>query len=183
MSYEVTPPPEPRPAKKHTNAIIIGTAIVAIAGIATAGLLISNNKHNADKPQPKAATTSAAPSMADRLHDWSDNGGNDTLTTLSKDLGKVADDSDPIDLDDLRDSCSTLTADIEAAQQDDPLPDPATNKRWNLALKHLGNSATACSTGAVSGDQTQFDLMASEMDIGIKHLNAVNKRLDEVMGT
>ncbi|MGW3361036.1 hypothetical protein ACWDFL_37615 [Streptomyces bungoensis] len=189
MSYDATPPPvaaEPPPAKKrHTNAIIIGSTVLAIAGIATVGLLISSGKHDdseAAKPTP-STKTSAAPSMADRMHDWSDKGGSATLTTLVADLKQVGDDSDPVDLDALRDSCSTLTADIEAAQQEDPVPDTATDKRWSLALEHLGNSATACTTGAVSGDQTQFDLMASEMDIGIKHLNAVNKRVDEIMGT
>jgi hypothetical protein len=189
MSYEITPPPEtpePQPKKKHTNAIIIGAAVVAIAGIATAGLVISNHKdddNKAARPAPAAAKSSASPSMAEQMHDWGNNGGSETLTTLVDDLSAVEDDSDPVDLDGLRDSCSTLTADIEAAQQEDPVPDPATNKRWKLALEHLGNSATACSTGAVSGDQTQFDLMASEMDIGIKHLDAVNKRVDEIMGT
>jgi hypothetical protein len=189
MSYDVTPPPmptEPPPAKKHNrNAIIIGGAVAAIAGIVIAGVAISSDKRdgNAAKPRPSATKTSTAPSMADRMHDWSDNGGNETLTTLVADLQQVGDDSDPIDLDGLRDSCSTLTADIEAAQEEDPVPDAATNKRWSLALEHLGNSATACTTGAVSGDQSQFDLMASEMDIGIKHLNAVDKRVDEIMGT
>jgi hypothetical protein len=148
--------------------------------------VISNHKdddNKAARPAPAAAKSSASPSMAEQMHDWGNNGGSETLTTLVDDLSAVEDDSDPVDLDGLRDSCSTLTADIEAAQQEDPVPDPATNKRWKLALEHLGNSATACSTGAVSGDQTQFDLMASEMDIGIKHLDAVNKRVDEIMGT
>ncbi|MGW7261604.1 hypothetical protein [Streptomyces sp. NPDC054834] len=188
MSYETTPPPdaaEPPPAKKRRiNAIIIGAAVVTIAGVVTAGLLISSNKNDDDlavKTTPEAAKTSASPSLAEQMHAWGSKGGSETLTTLVDDLSKVGDDSDLADLDGLRDSCSTLTADIEAAQEEDQVPDPATNKRWKLALKHLGNSATACSTGAVSGDQTQFDLMASEMDIGIKHLNAVNKRVDEIM--
>ncbi|MER6280631.1 hypothetical protein ABT202_30760 [Streptomyces sp900105245] len=177
---------EPLPARKRkTAAIAVGAAVVAVAGITTAGLLIGSGKHDDDKgaKATPSAIKSSAPSMAERMHDWSDDGGSETLTTLVDDLKEVGDDSEPPDLDGLRDSCSTLTADIEAAQEEDPVPDSATNKRWALALDHLGNSATACTTGAVSGDQTQFDLMASEMEIGIKHLNAVNKRVDKIMGT
>lgn len=116
------------------------------------------------------------------MADWRDGGGLDTLSPLTGDLKAVSKASDPVDPDGLRDSCSTLTADIETAQEGDPLPDTATNKRWSLALEHLGNSAIACTLGAVSGDQASFDLMASEVEIGVKHLNAVNKRLDEALG-
>lgn len=159
--------------------------VAAIAGIVAAGTLIRSDRHD-DKPakqHPAAAETSASPSAAQQLRDWSSNGGNDTLTALAGDLTAVDNDSHPVNLDRLRDSCSTLTADIEAAQEGDPLPDPTTNKRWILALQHLAQSATACSAGAVSGDQAQFDLMASEMDIGIKHLSAVNKRLDQILNS
>ncbi|MFB7713967.1 hypothetical protein [Streptomyces sp. NPDC056105] len=63
------------------------------------------------------------------------------------------------------------------------MPDTAMAKRWDLALEHLANSVTACTEGSISEDQASFDLMASEMDIGIKHLNAVNKHLDEVVAS
>ncbi|MFH9677369.1 hypothetical protein ACH4L5_34555 [Streptomyces sp. NPDC017405] len=189
MSYGITPPAgtsEPQAKKKHTTAITIGGAVAVVAGIATVGLLIGNNTDDdakaAKQPAPTATKTSAVPTLAKRMRTWSDAGGTETITTLAADLSQVADDSNPVDLAKLSDSCSTLTADIEAAQDEDPIPDPAANKRWSLALEHLGKSATACAIGAVSKDQVQFDLMASEMTIGIKHLNAVNKRLD-VLGT
>ncbi|MFJ6563160.1 hypothetical protein ACIQMV_25535 [Streptomyces sp. NPDC091412] len=57
----------------------------------------------------------------------------------------------------------------------------ATNKRWSLAFEYPANSATACTLGAVSGDQACFDLMASEVEIGLKYLKAANKRLDGVL--
>lgn len=193
MSHDATPPPMPEylpqpPAKKsRTIAVIIGGAIIGGAAIIAVGVVIANND-SGSKGSAAAETTPAAdpaPSKdpAQRFVDWANNGGSDTLNTLSTDLSAVDADSDPIDFDGLRDSCSTLTADVEAAQDGEPMPDKATAKRWNLALEHLANSATACTEGAVSEDQASFDLMASEMDIGIKHLNAVNKHLDEVLAS
>ncbi|MGV9246737.1 hypothetical protein [Streptomyces sp. NPDC003710] len=194
MSYEITPPmpafePPPPPKKSRTNAIIIGSAVAAITAIIGVGVTINSSSgggsHKAEPAAsgPASPTSTASPDIAQQFADWRDGGGMKTLDTLSKDLSAVSKASDPVDLDGLRDSCSTLTADVEAAQDGDPLPDPATDKRWNLALEHLANSATACTTGAVGNDQASFDLMASEMDIGIKHLNAVNERLDEVLGS
>ncbi|GED89347.1 hypothetical protein [Streptomyces sp. 6-11-2] len=192
MSDDTTPAPtlenEPPTKRRPTRMIAMASAVAAIIAVAGVGLAISSNKSD-DKATPSAATTSNAPDptpstkdVAQQFADWRDNGGLDTLTTLTDDLKAVSDASDPVDLDDLRDSCSTLTADIETAQEGDPLPDTATNTRWSLALEHLGNSATACTLGAVSSDQASFDLMASEMEIGLKHLTAVNKRVDEALG-
>lgn len=112
--------------------------------------------------------------------EWRDNGGSATLDTLTTDLAAVDKDSNPVDLAGLRDSCSTLTADLETARAGTPMPHPPTAQRWNLALDHLTASAKACTDGAVSGDQASFDLMASEMDIGIKHMAAVAKQIGEL---
>ncbi|MGW4042989.1 hypothetical protein [Streptomyces sp. NPDC004721] len=190
MSDDTTPAPtledEPPTKKRPTRAITIGSAVAAILVIAGVGLAISSNKSD-DKAAPAASssapgpTPSASKDIAQEFADWRDDGGLDTLTTLSADLKAVDEASHPADLDGLRDSCSTLTADIETAQEGDPLPDKATNKRWSLALEHLGNSATACTLGAVSSDQASFDLMASEMEIGTKHLHAVVERVGEVL--
>ncbi|MFB6955489.1 hypothetical protein ACFCYB_00275 [Streptomyces sp. NPDC056309] len=191
MSNDATPAPapevEPPTKKRPTRAITITSAVAAILVIAGVGLAIASNK--SDNKAAPAATTSSTPTpepsaskdIAQEFADWRDDGGLDTLTTLSADLKAVDEASHPADLDGLRDSCSTLTADIETAQEGDPLPDTATNKRWSLALEHLANSATACTLGAVSSDQASFDLMASEMEIGTKHLHAVVERVGEVL--
>lgn len=190
MSHDVTPPPmpagPPKPAKKsRTNAYIIAAAVLAIAAIAATGAVIAN--HDSGSASTAVAKTSAAPTPSkdegQQFLDWANSGGSDTLDTLATDLHAVDLASDPTDFDGLRDSCSTLTADIEAAQDGPPMPHKATAKRWNLALEHLANSATACTQGAVSESQDDFDLMASEMDIGIKHLNAVNEHLDELLAS
>lgn len=131
----------------------------------------------------KAATTptaSASKGIAQEFRDWNHSGGSDHIDTIMTDLAAVDKASDPVDLKGLRESCPTLTADLEAAMQADPMPGEA-GQRWALALKHLAASAAACSEGAVSEDQAAFDLMASEMDIGVSHLTAVNKHLDEVL--
>ncbi|MEU4087571.1 hypothetical protein [Streptomyces aureus] len=60
------------------------------------------------------------------------------------------------------------------------MPDDKLAARWRLALEHLGKSASACTVGAASEDQASFDLMAAEMAIGIKHLDAVSKRINEI---
>lgn len=176
--------PQPPTKKRRTNAYIIGGAAIAIAAIAATGAVIANHD-SGNNDRTAAAKTSAAPTpskdQAQQFIDWADNGGSDTLDTIATDLHAVDLASDPTDFDGLRDSCSTLTADIEAAQGGPPMPHKATAKRWSLALEHLANSASACTNGAVSEDQDDFDLMASEMDIGIKHLNAVNKHLDELL--
>lgn len=191
MSDDTTPAPtledEPPHKKRRTRAITIASAAAAIVVIAGVGLAISINKSD-DKGVPSTSSSAPDPTpsvskdIAQEIADWRDNGGSDTLSTLVSDLTAVGKASDPVDLDGLRDSCSTLTADIESAQEGNPIPDAATNKRWSLALEHLGNSASACTRGAVSGDQDSFDLMASEMEIGTKHLKAVNKSLGEALG-
>lgn len=188
-----TPPPgfgppmpvyDPPPKKNRTNAYIIGGAAVAVAAIIGATFAIKSSSGET-KATPTASATSATPTpspdITDQFIDWRDNGGNETLTTLSDDLSAVDKASDPVNLEGLRDACATLTADVETAQQGDPIPDDATNKSWDLALEHLANSASACTLGAVGNDQASFDLMASEMDIGIRHLNAVGKHLDKVL--
>lgn len=134
-----------------------------------------------------AATASPTPSPSptkdtvDKLIDWRDNGGSDTLDTITTDLGAVGKASDPIDLPALLDACSTLTADLEVAQQEDPIPDEETNRSWSLALEHLTASASACTTGAAGEDQASFDLMTAEMEIGIKHLTAVSDSIDKFL--
>lgn len=63
-------PPAPQPPKRnHTNTIIISTAAVLIAGIVTAGIVVSNSR-DADDPTPtvvKAASTPSASSTKTSL--------------------------------------------------------------------------------------------------------------------
>ncbi|MFF4534639.1 hypothetical protein [Streptomyces aureus] len=136
-------------------------------------------------PEQSAAPSTSAPASpttdtATRVRAWADAGGFDTLGTLAKSLGQVDKDSDPVDLAALQTSCAQLTADVEAAAEEDPMPDDKLAARWRLALEHLGKSASACTVGAASEDQSSFDLMAAEIAIGIKHLDAVSKRINEI---
>ncbi|MEU0783270.1 hypothetical protein ABZ341_17065 [Streptomyces sp. NPDC006173] len=134
----------------------------------------------AEDPATTSAPARASADPAAQLRAWADGGGNDTLGTLMKSLGKVDKDSHPVDLTALQSSCAQLTADVEAAAGEDPMPDETLAKRWNLALDHLGKSASACTVGAASEDQASFDLMSAEMSIGNEHLNAVVKRINEI---
>ncbi|MCX5357532.1 hypothetical protein OG864_02010 [Streptomyces sp. NBC_00124] len=118
--------------------------------------------------------------MVDQLIEWRDGGGSETLDTFLQDLTAVDKASDPVDLDGPRDACADLAAHVETAQLEDPIPDKTANNSWKLALEHLAASATACTNGAVSESQDDFDLMASEMDIGIRHMTAVSDRLGEL---
>lgn len=134
------------------------------------------------KPTPAASSefASATPGVTDQLIEWRDSGGSETLDTLSRDLAAVDNASHPVDLVGLRESCADLAAHVETAELQDPIPDETANNSWKLALKHFAASATACSNGAVSDSQDDFDLMASEMDIGIRHLTAVSDRINEL---
>ena len=156
--------------------------ILTIAALTLTACGTRTDTSTKTEPSTKASSPSPSPDITDLFIDWRDGGGSETLTTLVDDLSDVGEASDPFDIDALGDACSSLTADVETAQLGDPIPDKGTQKNWNLALAHFAKSATACTTGAYSEDQTQFDLMASEMEIGIKHLNAVNKQLDEILG-
>ncbi len=158
-------------------------AILALAALTLTACGTREAASGKPAPTPTPTTASATPSksITDQLIDWRDNGGSDTIQTLADDLSAVGKASDPIDLAGLLEACSTLTADLETAQQQDPVPDKATNTSWTLALDHLTKSATACTNGAVSQDQDDFDLMASEMQIGIKHLNGVNDGIDKFL--
>jgi hypothetical protein len=159
------------------------TRTATILTIAALTLTACGSQAGSTKAEPTPTPTSASPSpdITDQLIAWRDGGGSETLQKLVDNLTAVDEASDPIDFDGLREACSTLTADIETAQLGAPIPDEDTNNSWNLALDHLAKSATACTNGAVSESQDDFDLMASEMDIGIKHLDAVNKNIDEAL--
>lgn len=133
--------------------------------------------------KPARTSKSASTDPMAELRAWADAGGNDTLKALMKSLGQVAKDSDPVDLPALQTSCAQLTADVEAATEEAPMPDAKLAKRWKLALDHLGKSASACTVGAASEDQASFDLMSAEMSIGTAHLNAVVKRIGEITGS
>lgn len=56
-----TTPPAPHPPKhNHTNTIIISTAVVLIAGIVTAGIVVSNSRDSND-PAPTVAKAASTP--------------------------------------------------------------------------------------------------------------------------
>ncbi|MEU8591326.1 hypothetical protein AB0C59_30680 [Streptomyces sp. NPDC048664] len=156
---------------------------VAATSVALALMFTGCGGQNATSKQQSAPTT-ASPSptldLAAKVRAWAEEGGTDTLNTLAKRLGKVDKDSHPVNLVGLQDSCAQLTADVETAQGEAPMPDVTLDKRWKLALYHLGKSASACTVGAASGDQASFDLMSAEMSIGNEHLNAVAKRINEI---
>ncbi|MEV0926904.1 hypothetical protein AB0I99_17560 [Streptomyces spongiicola] len=161
----------------------MNTRTIILAGVLAVSLTGCGSRTTpAAEPPAPTPTASPSPTMdaAQQMVEWRDSGGMDTLQTLMTDLSAVQEDSDPVDLNGLRDSCSTLTANLETARGGTPMPHPATAQRWKLALEHLTASAKACSDGAVSGDQSSFDLMASEMDIGIKHMEAVAEHIGEL---
>lgn len=132
------------------------------------------------KAAPSSESASPTPDAVDQLIEWRDGGGSETLDTFLQDLAVVDEASDPVDLGGLRDACADLTAHVETAQLEDPIPDETANNSWKLALEHFAASATACTNGAVSDSQDDFDLMASEMDIGIRHMTAVGDRIGEL---
>lgn len=162
---------------RHTA---ITTALLATACLALAGC--GSEASTKAKPTPAASSESASPTpdVADQMIEWRDSGGSETLDTFLKDLTAVDNASHPVDLAGLREACADLAAHVETAQVDDPIPDETANNSWKLALKHFAASATACSNGAVSDSQDDFDLMASEMDIGIRHLSAVSDRIGDL---
>lgn len=159
---------------RHTIAITTLTAALAFALTGCGGQDDAKAKPAASAGSEAASPT---PDAVDQLIEWRDGGGSETLDTFLKDLTVVDEASDPVDLDVLRDACADLAAHVETAQLEDPIPDKTANNSWKLALEHLAASATACSSGAVSDSQDDFDLMASEMDIGIRHMTAVGDRI------
>ncbi|GAA1065245.1 hypothetical protein [Streptomyces asiaticus] len=156
---------------------------ILLTGLAVAGCGSDDGKASS-KPSRSPSATSASPSQdpAAEFLAWSNAGGSDTIDTVLKDLDAVDKDSHPVDIDGLKESCALLTADLEVAKDEDPMPDKAMAQRWGLAVTHLTASARACTEGANNEDQASFDTMAAEMAIGNKHLDAVVKRLNEVTG-
>jgi hypothetical protein len=162
---------------RRTIAITTLTAALALSLTGCGGQDDTNAKPAASATSETASPT---PDVVDQLIEWRDGGGSATLDTFLEDLAAVDKASDPVDLDGLRDACADLAAHVETAQLEDPIPDKTTNNSWKLALKHFAASATACTNGAVSDSQDDFDLMASEMDIGIRHMTAVGERIGEL---
>lgn len=158
----------------HTRTVAL---VTLAASLLLTGCGTQTKPPTTDKP---VVTASPTPDTLQQMVEWRDSGGSATLHTLLTDLAAVDKHSRPPNLTALRDSCATLTADLEAARASTPMPHPPTAQRWNLALDHLTASAKACTDGAVSGDQASFDLMASEMDIGVKHMEATAKQIDEL---
>lgn len=162
---------------RHTTAI---TTLAAALALALAGCGGQDDTKAKPAPSTSSEPASPTPDVVDQLIEWRDGGGSETLDTFLKDLTVVDKASDPVDLDVLRDACADLAAHVETAQLEDPIPDETANNSWKLTLEHLAASATACSNGAVSDSQDDFDLMASEMDIGIRHMAAVSDRIGEL---
>lgn len=163
----------------HARITTIATLTAALA-LSLTGCGGQGDVKAKPTPTPSSEAASSTPDVVDQLVEWRDGGGSETLDTFVKDLTVVDEASDPVDLDRLRDGCADLAAHVETAQLEDPIPDKTANNSWRLALEHLAASATACSNGAVSDSQDDFDLMASEMDIGIRHMTSVSDRIGEL---
>ncbi|WP_326648366.1 hypothetical protein [Streptomyces sp. NBC_01750] len=163
----------------RTTVAVAAVLFISLAGCGTAE---SKTPGEAETPTVGAASTPSL-SAVDQLRNWRDTGGSDQLSTITADLTAVNKDSHPVNLPGLRKSCPRMTADLEAAQKGDPMPDKTLATRWSLALEHLAASAAACAQGANSEDQASFDTMAAEMSIGTEHLVAVNDRLTEIIGS
>ncbi|MFJ4836333.1 hypothetical protein ACIP79_41550 [Streptomyces sp. NPDC088747] len=157
--------------------IVIAAALSIAATIGLAGCGGQDNVKA--KPSVRSEPASPTPDVVDQLVEWRDSGGSETLDTFLEYLSAVDKASDPVDLGGLRDACADLAAHVETAELEDPIPDETANNSWKLALGHFAASATACTNGAVSDSQDDFDLMASEMDIGIRHMTAVSDRIGE----
>src|SRR5438132_13712552 len=105
----------------------------AVATSAALVLVLTGCGGATTTPEQPATTSAAASPNADpaaKVRAWADAGGTDTLGTLAKSLGKVDKDSHPVDLAALQTSCAQLTADVEAAQGEDPMPAEKLAKRW-----------------------------------------------------
>ncbi|MFI6334146.1 hypothetical protein [Streptomyces sp. NPDC050535] len=161
----------------HARIVTITTLTAALA-LCLAGC--GDQANVKAKPSVHSESASPTPDVVDQLIEWRDSGGSETLDTFLEDLSAVDKASDPVDLGGLRDACADLAAHVETAELEDPIPDETANNSWKLALGHFAASATACTNGAVSDSQDDFDLMASEMDIGIRHMTAVSDRLGEI---
>lgn len=163
----------------HARITTITTLTAALA-LALTGCGGQDNTKAKPTPSTSSETASPTPDVVDQIIEWRDGGGSETLDTFLKDLTAVDKASDPVDLDGLRNACADLAAHTETAQLEDPIPDKTANNSWKLALEHFAASATACTNGAVSDSQDDFDLMASEMDIGIRHMTALSDRIGEL---
>jgi hypothetical protein len=157
-------------------------AAVLFITLAACGTTQSGTANEGKTPTTEAVTTPSL-STVDQIRNWRDAGGSAQLSTITADLTAVDKDSHPVNLPGLKKSCARMTANLEAAQKADPMPDKTLAARWSLALEHLAASAAACTQGANSEDQAAFDTMAAEMAIGTEHLTAVNDRLTEIIGS
>lgn len=162
---------------RHATTV---TTTLAVAALALTGCGSQDNTKAKPTPSASSKPASPTPDVVDQIIEWRDSGGSETLDTFIQDLTAVDKASEPVDLDGLRDACADLAAHVETAQLEDPIPDETANNSWKLALEHFAESATACTNGAVSDSQDDFDLMASEMDIGIRHMTAVSDRIGEL---
>ncbi|WUD70359.1 hypothetical protein OG937_45500 [Streptomyces sp. NBC_00510] len=158
----------------------IGTTIAAclLAAALTACGIGSSTTTEASAPSPSAATS--APTKAEKLNAWFDDGGQDHLDTISDDLDDVISHMGATDLDELAESCAKLTSDVETIQGGQPMPDAKAASSWGLALEHLNSAATHCTNGAVSMDVDEINQMTAELKIGTNHVDAMNERLDMI---
>ncbi|MEW2083502.1 hypothetical protein [Streptomyces sp. NPDC005283] len=165
----------------NTRTTVAAAAVLCIS-LAGCGTAENSTPGETETPTAEAVSTPSL-STVDQLRNWKDAGGSAQLSTITADLRAVDKDSHPVNLPGLKKSCPRMTADLEAAQKGDPMPDKTLATRWSLALEHLAASAAACAQGANSEDQAAFDTMSAEMAIGTEHLVAVNDRLTEIIGS
>lgn len=165
-----------------------GLAVVLLVGVA---IVLNQGGHSGADPDdvsPNGGSLVAATPSAIRIDSahnlavkaWYESGGRTAATALAGDFNRVTADSARQDSNALASDCSRLSSDAVSDQTFNPVPDPAAQTAWIVALGHLNLGAGACTYGATNHNDAQLSAGTYEMDTGSMGMQALVSRLDAI---
>lgn len=166
---------------------VLAVVVVIVVAVSSRGGSGSGDDPAAVGGDPGATVRTAAvdggvTDTGAALHDWWVGGGQDHLTTVSRDATSVGDDASAGDLVSMGNDCTTLLTDVQAAQVYDPIPDPVTHTHWSKALDHFAQAAADCADGTTDSDDALIARSKKEMRAGNAELSVTTDRVNSLSG-
>ncbi|MFC5907687.1 hypothetical protein [Streptacidiphilus monticola] len=179
-------------------ATVIGIGIAAAAGggdktentasnQANPNVGISTTKVITTSPNPKPTAPKPTPTKADpnlalkrAITSWWNGGGSDKASAIETDFNSITTDSGNQDVNGLDNDCSSLSADVTAAQEYRPIPDKAAQSHWRKALNLYASAASDCLIGIAGNDASLIVKSSREIGAGVAQLNQTTARITEI---
>ena len=148
--------------------------VIVVAVSASGGSGSKNSTVGAGAGQTTSSTA--------EVHNWWVRGGEEHMTTVSRDAGGINDDNAAGDTVSQGQDCTSFQADIQAAQVYAPIPDETSQAHWASALELLAQSAADCADGVTNSDPALISKSVKELHSGVTELNFASSAVNALSG-